>query len=156
MEHIHTEFELGLYHGGTLNTEAFNNLAYIYSSRSTFDTEKLRRGSLWVHEYFGKVPARWKVWHDVMKDFENAGEALIQLSPTLVQAGLDYPDPRVVAVTAKNQLLGVEQLACLLVGNDLPILEKVKVIKAQEARNIYIPAFAVDLAKKMKFGWKLQ
>lgn len=70
---------------------------------------------LWLNKFNGKIPRRWEAhWGNVIDDFEEAGKRRIQLSPTLVDAGVWHPHWVVVDAVFHTQRLTPEQMAIAL------------------------------------------
>ena len=90
----------------------------------------------WREFFSGMVPKNWDTWLHPFNDFEQAGELNVQLSPTLVYAGVLYPQNHVVLEAGKTQLLSEVQLAICLARTDLPNWVKEEILTTQKRRGV--------------------
>lgn len=107
-------FEKSLFQEGVLEFE---------TPAAYFAVHSLMRGKemetvIWLEHFKGRVPARWDRWGDIIGDFGKAKEASVQLSPTLIDAGVTHWHHVVVATVAKTQRLTPIQIAMALEAGD--------------------------------------
>ncbi|MYB40499.1 hypothetical protein F4X86_04535 [Candidatus Saccharibacteria bacterium] len=99
------------------------------------EKRQCRSGLIWKEYFSGAVPADWHDWRAPLHAFEEAGELGVQLSPTLVYAGVLHEHHPVVIETGKNQLLNEEQLAICFV-KDLPLWDLNEILDAQRKMGV--------------------
>lgn len=90
----------------------------------------------WKQAFSGRIPKSWYIWHGPMKAFEEAGKRNIQLSPTLVNAGVSHDHHLVVNEAGKSQKLSSEQLGLVLGRDDIPSWNSDQIIAAQRAKGM--------------------
>ena len=93
-----------------------------------------RSGLVWKEHFSGLVPKDWHIWHGPKIAFEAAAELDVQLSPTLVFAGMLHEHHLVVKGTSKSQLLNEMQLAICFARSDLSDWDREEIIAAQRAK----------------------
>ena len=90
----------------------------------------------WKQAFSGRVPKSWGILHGPMEAFPEAAKRNIQLSPTLVNAGVSHDHHLVVNETGKSQKLSPEQLGLVLGRDDIPPWNSDQVIAAQKAKGM--------------------
>ena len=107
----------------------------------------------WKQAFSGKIPKSWAIWYGLTDSFEKAGERNVQLSPTLVNAGISHTHHLVVNETGKNQKLTAEQLGLVLGRvDDIPPWNSEQIITAQKAKGMTQEEFrkAEEFAKVVR------
>lgn len=110
----------------------------------------------WKQAFSGKVPKSWYIWHGVKDSFNEAGKRGIQLSPTLVNAGVSHDHHLVVNETGKSQKLSPEQLGLVLGRDDIPLWNSDQIITAQRDKGMTdkefdeARAYAVEVREKIE------
>lgn len=110
----------------------------------------------WKQAFSGKIPKSWSIWYGLTHSFEEAGKRGIQLSPTLVNAGVSHDHPLVVNEAGKSQKLSPEQLGLVLGRDDIPPWNSNEIISAQRAKGMtneeYQEArdYAVEVREKIE------
>jgi len=109
---------------------------------------------LWREHFSGKIPKSWGgPWYNVIKDFEKAAKARVQLSEVLVDAGLSYPNQMYVAMrVATSQRLNTRQLSWVLLRPDFPKWAVKDIYHAQKNMGMSDEEWqkAIDLANSIK------
>lgn len=78
-----------------------------------------RHDVMWKQAFSGLIPKHWNHWVGIKDDFENAGKQHIQLSSTLVDAGVSHSHHLVLNEVGKSQKLSVEQLAVVMARREI-------------------------------------
>jgi hypothetical protein len=92
---------------------------------------------LWKQSFDRRIPRSWGVsWTSVRRAFTEAGELGVQLSETLVNAGVSHPHHIVVICTGTNQRLHPEQLGLILARRDILSSNSSEVVNAQRKRGM--------------------
>ncbi len=78
-----------------------------------------RHDVMWKQAFSGLIPKHWSHWIGIRDDFESAGKLHIQLSPTLVDAGVSHSHHLVLNETGKSQKLSIEQLAVVMARREI-------------------------------------
>jgi hypothetical protein len=90
----------------------------------------------WKQAFSGKIPKSWSIWYGLTDSFKEAGKRNIQLSPTLVNAGVSHDHHLVVNETGKSQKLSPQQLGLVLGRDDIPLWNSNEIISAQRAKGM--------------------
>lgn len=90
----------------------------------------------WRQFFSGQVPARWKDWREACGDFEKAAELGIQLSKTLVDAGVSHPVHHTVEAAGISQKLDLDQLSMVMANPNVPGWGVDQVLEAQRKNGI--------------------
>jgi hypothetical protein len=110
----------------------------------------------WKQAFSGRIPKSWSIWYGLTHSFEEAGKRGVQLSPTLVNAGVSHDHPLVVNEAGKSQKLSPEQLGLVLGRDDIPAWNSDQIIVAQRAKGMtneeYQEArdYAVEVREKIE------
>lgn len=100
----------------------------------------------WKQAFSGRIPKSWHIWHGPHHDFEEAGAKNVQLSPTLVNAGVSHDHHLVVNEAGKSQKLSPEQLGLVLGRDDIPPWNSNEIIAAQKAKGMISEEYEVAKA----------
>lgn len=142
-----SRFERGLFRGGVLDLP--REMTIEVDQREAFFY-------YWLFHFNGKIPKRWADhWANASRDFEEAGKRNVQLSPTLVDAGVSHPNPWTVEEVAKTQKLTPEQLAISFAAHPGDWYRE-QLIEAQ--RKLGVSEEEIDRAKVLFFDtgiWKV-
>ncbi len=88
----------------------------------------------WRQFFNGLIPSRWKDWREARKDFDKAGELGIQLSTTLVDAGVSHKVHHTVEAAGKSQKLDLDQLTMVMANPNVPWWGVDEVLEAQRKK----------------------
>lgn len=151
------DFESSLFRGGVLIFDPANDQAEIsndiarsrvwYDNHPTWSKEWKEKGVLrlmnegsfdysWRQFFSGQIPARWKDWREAYDDFNKAGELGIQLSKTLVDAGVSHPLHHTVEAAGKSQKLDLDQLTMVMANPNVPGWGVDQVLEAQRKKGV--------------------
>lgn len=114
MERFHSAFEKELFREGVFK---FETPEVYLEGLDEYRRSSIKRMNLlpWLEYFNGKIPSRWeKYWGNITDDFERAKKVGVQLSYSLIEAGIYHPHWIVVDTVGKNQKLTPEQLAIVL------------------------------------------
>lgn len=109
IENNRSNFEESLFSGGAFTVDVTTYL--LSKSRPELHAPYLP----WLNKFSGMIPNRWEEhWGNILGDFEEAGKRRVQLSSTLVDAGVWHPHWLVVTAVVHTQRLTPEQMAIAL------------------------------------------
>lgn len=96
-----------------------------------------RHEIMWKQFFDGAIPKSWgESWASVMDAVEEAGKRDVQLSDTLVNAGVSHSYHLVANRTGRNQRLSSQQLGLILAREDVPQWNSNEVVEAQRKRGM--------------------
>lgn len=106
----------------------------------------------WKQAFSGTIPKSWSIWYGLTDSFKEAGKRDIQLSSTLINAGVSHDHHQVVNEAGKSQKLSPEQLGLVLGRDDIPSWNSDQIIKAQKAKGMTKDEYeeAQSYAKKVR------
>ncbi len=90
----------------------------------------------WKQAFSGKIPKSWGIWYGAQSAFEEAGKRGVQLTPTLVNAGVSHDHHLVANEAGKTQKLNPEQLGLVLGRDDIPTWNSNEIVAAQRAKGM--------------------
>jgi hypothetical protein len=150
-------FESQLFRGGTLEfnpdhylTEAaddlkkqkdwYDNNPYWDAKRTaesiSRDMDDAKYEMIWRRRFSGQIPQQWYIWYNVSHDFEDARRLGVQLSETLVDAGVSHPHHLVANEVGQGQRLSIKQLAWLFARPDFPDWNRDQILVSQRKMGI--------------------
>ena len=88
----------------------------------------------WQKEFGDRVPSSWRNWSEIKDSFEKADDLSLQLSDSLLEAGLAHPNWRVAHTIGKRQSLNRQQFQLLKNHSDLPPWALEEVVGVQKYR----------------------
>lgn len=100
------------------------------------DIDDSRYEMTWRRRFSGQIPQQWHIWYNVRNDFEAAKRVGVQLSETLVNAGISHPHHFVANEVGKGQRLNIKQLAWLFARPDFPDWNRDQILAAQRRMGV--------------------
>ena len=90
----------------------------------------------WKQAFSGVIPIHWNIWYIVEDSFNEGGKRNVQLSPTLINAGISNDNHLVVNEVGKSQKLSPQQLGFILGRDDIPSWNSDQIVEAQERKGM--------------------